>query len=300
MKATAPTRDLFPRQLAFVLLASAICIPALAQQGQSAGDSQSAPPAAVAQQPSLTPPPPPPPPAMNTPKEGFWGRINPFARKKWVKRQVDPIRDQLTELDQVNAQNARDIQDVDQRAQAGIRHAQSTADAANRTALDAGSEAQTADATAQGAATSVDQLNSTVGGLDQYRQASEIEVRFRGGQTMLPPAARRQLDEFADSLTGQRGYILEIEAHSPLAGGAGIQSSARMAEAVERYLVTEHEIPIYRLHTVALGNAPAAGEEQTRHAIASNVRIRLMENSLAAQEVASPHDAASLTGAERP
>ena len=26
-------------------------------------------------------------------KEGFWGHVNPFARKKWVNRQVDPIKD---------------------------------------------------------------------------------------------------------------------------------------------------------------------------------------------------------------
>jgi hypothetical protein len=70
---------------------------------------------------------------MNTPKEGFWGRVNPFARKKWVKKQTDPINDRLTELDGLNAKNAKDIKDVDSRAQAGIHQAQSTADAANQT-----------------------------------------------------------------------------------------------------------------------------------------------------------------------
>ena len=32
-------------------------------------------------------------------KEGFWGHINPLARKKWVTRQVQPIRDRTNELD---------------------------------------------------------------------------------------------------------------------------------------------------------------------------------------------------------
>jgi hypothetical protein len=54
------------------------------------------------------------------------------------------------------------------------------------------------------------------------------------------------------------------------------------------------------LHTVALGNAPAAGSEETKPAKSSSVSIRLMENSLAAQEVVSTHDVASSTGAERP
>ena len=114
----------------------------------------------------------------------------------------------------------------------------------------------------------MDQLNSTVSGLDQYRQANEIEVKFRGGQPILSAAARKQLDDFAANLTGRQGYILEIEGHSPLASTAGIQSSERLAEAVKRYLVTEHQIPVYRLHTVALGNAPVASpdanEEETQ------------------------------------
>ena len=55
--------------------------------------------------------------------------MNPLARKKWVNRQVAPVKDRLNELDQLTAKNANDIKDVDSRAQAGIHQAQSTADA---------------------------------------------------------------------------------------------------------------------------------------------------------------------------
>jgi len=143
-------------------------------------------------------------------------------------------------------------------------------------------------------------LNTTVDGLDQYRELSAVEVQFRGGQPIVTAAARKQLDELAVSLTGHQGYILEIEGHSRLAGSAGIQSSQRLNEAVKRYLVTEHQIPVYRLHSVALGNAKTADQENAKMAKNNSVQIRLMENSLAAQEGASPHDAASLSSAERP
>jgi outer membrane protein OmpA-like peptidoglycan-associated protein len=245
-------------------------------------------------------------PSVNSPKEGFWGKVNPFARKKWVNNRVEPLKGQLNELDEVNAKNGRDIQDVDRRSQAGIRQAQSTADAANQAASAAGSQAQMANSTAQGASGHVDKLNTTVSGLDQYKQANDVEVKFHGGQPILSAAARKQLDDFAVNLTGRQGYILEIEGHSPLASTAGIQSSGRLADAVKRYLVTEHQIPVYRLHTVALGNAPvaipAANEEETQpvKVRTSSVHIRLMENSLAAREASSPHDVASSTGAERP
>jgi hypothetical protein len=51
---------------------------------------------------------------------------------------------------------------------------------------------------------------------------------------------------------------------------------------------------------VALGNARDASDEDAKPIRASSVHIRLMENSLAAQASASPHDAASSTGSERP
>jgi hypothetical protein len=306
MKTGAKTRNLFPSQLAALVLASVIGIPALAQQAQPAGAPQNTPPSA-AQQPS----PEASPSATNTPKEGFWGRLNPWATKKWVNKRTDPLKDRLNELDELNAKNTRDIQDVDSRAQAGIHKAQSTADAASQMATIAGTQAQQAGSTAQGAASHVDQINGTVAGLDRYHQINELEVTFHGGQPLLSEDARSQLDSLAAGLSGHQGYILEMEAHSPAAGSAGIQNSERLAEAVKRYLVTEHQIPVYRLHSVALGNmqsvdqtaqAAGTGEQDTKPARVktSSVRIRLMENSLAAQGSAPPHGVASSNGAERP
>ncbi len=194
------------------------------------------PPSATAQQPPSGPP------TANVPqpKEGFWGHLNPFATKKWTKRQTDPINDRLSELDDVNSKNARDIRDLDDRSQAGIRRAQSSADAANELATTAGTQAQQANSTAQGAAGHVNQLNTTVNGIDQYHPITEAEIKFRSGQPVLSAAARRQLDDLAAGIAGQQGYILEMEAHSPLAGGAGIQRSERLAEAVKRYMVVRN------------------------------------------------------------
>jgi outer membrane protein OmpA-like peptidoglycan-associated protein len=315
MKTIESLRTLFPRQLALILLASAVALPALAQKGQTTPDQQNTPaamdqqstPPAMDQQPSPMASDQPPAPRASTaqvkePKEGFWGRVNPFARKKWVNDRVEPIKGQLGELDEVNAKNGRDIRDLDARSQAGIRRAQSRADEANQLAMNAGNQAQNARTLAQGASGHMDQLNTTVNGLDQYHQATEVEIAFRGGQPVLRPAARKQLDDFAANLTGRKGYIVEVEGYSPQAGSTGIQSSRRLTEAVNRYLVTEHEIPVYRLHAVALGNAPVTGmnsdSDETKPVKVSCVRIRLMENTLAAQEGASPHDATSATGAE--
>jgi outer membrane protein OmpA-like peptidoglycan-associated protein len=295
-----PARNLFPSQLAVFALATAIAIPAAAQQGQSAPGSQdNSTPSTAQQQPSQTAK-----PLNNQAKEGFWGRVNPMARKKWVKRQTDPINDRLTELDEVNAKNAKDIQDVDARAQSGIKQAQSAADAANQTATAASTQAQNANQIATTASGHVDQLHTTVNGIDAYKPINEVDVPFKRGSTMLSDDAKSQLDQLASSLKDHKGYIVEIEGHSPGRGVTGIQTSERLTAAVKRYLV-EHDIPVYRVHAVALGNAQVAsantgGEEDNKPLKTSSVHIRLMENSLAARDAASPQGAASTTGAERP
>jgi hypothetical protein len=76
--------------------------------------------------------------------EGFWGHLNPMARKKWVHRQVDPVKDRLNELDQISATNAREIKDVDSRAQAGISKASQEAQLADQHATTAGTTANQA------------------------------------------------------------------------------------------------------------------------------------------------------------
>jgi outer membrane protein OmpA-like peptidoglycan-associated protein len=280
--------------LATLALASAISIPSLAQDAQpstpqaNSTASTQQPPASVTSAPA---------PA----KEGFWGRVNPWARKKWVKKQTDPLNDRLSELDTVNSKNANDIRDTDGRAQAGIRNAQSAADAANQQATAAGNQAQQAQTTAQGASDHVTALNGTVNGLDQYKPVTELDIAFRSGQPILSAAARKQLDDFAQTLSTQQGYVLDVEAHSPLAGSAGIQSSERLGEAVNRYLVTQHDIPVYRMHMVALGNAASSSNDQPAERIRkSTVHVRLMENSLAAQGSPLPQSGAPSTGAERP
>jgi len=64
-------------------------------------------------------------------------------------------------------------------------------------------------------------------------------------------------------------------------------------------LVLQDQIPVSSLHTIAVGSTTAVGSQSSLPARASGVRRRLMANTLAAQATASPHDAASLTGAER-
>jgi len=209
-------------------------------------------------------------------KEGFWGRVNPFARKKWVNRQVDPIKDRTNELDELQAKNANDIRDVDARSQAGINRAMTAASTADQHASDARSRADAASGVAADASNRTTSLNGIVSNLDQYQTLSTAPVVFAPGRTTLGPKAKAQLDDVASRLSDEKGYIIEVQGYSR----GGVQSSQAMADSVVRYLVVEHQVPIYRIYRTGLGRntrKPADGQR----VLTNGVMVSLMHNSLA-------------------
>src|SRR5271167_1833452 len=243
------------RILATLPLAAVLAFPAFAQTSstQTQSTTTQSTDTATGKQP-LQPP----------SREGFWGRVNPFARKTYVKRQTDPIRDRVNELDDLTAANSKAIKDTDARAQAGIKLASDKADAADQHAVDAGNKATVAQQTAQQATTRIQTVETVVGNIDQYKASNQTEIRFKPGQTVLSKNAKEALDTMASGVKGQRGYIIEVQGFSSGKGQTAITNSQKMAESVVRYLVLNHEIPVYRIYLVGMGNAPVGTDETAK------------------------------------
>jgi outer membrane protein OmpA-like peptidoglycan-associated protein len=218
-------------------------------------------------------------------RQGFWGKMNPFARKKYVQKQTQPIRDRVNELDELTAANSKMIKDVDARAQQGIQLASAKANEADQHAIDAGNKASQAQNTATAANTRLTTVEGVVSNIDQYKATNQTEIRFRPGQTLLSKDAKSALDDLATPLKGQRGYIVEVQGFSSGRGQAAIATSRKMADSVVRYLVENHEIPVYRIYVVGMGNAPspsAATEEggKAKRMSGGRVEVSLMKNDL--------------------
>ena len=215
-------------------------------------------------------------------REGFWGRVNPFARKKYVQRQTEPIRDRVNELDELTAGNSKQIKDVDSRATAGIKLASDKANEADQHAVDAGNKATAAQQSAQQVTSRVQNVETVVSNIDQYKASNQTEIRFRPGQTVLSKNAKDALDQMATGVKGQRGYIFEVQGFSSGKGQAAITTSQKMAESVVRYLVLTHDIPVYRIYLVGMGNAPVASDDasQTKRINGGRVEISLLKNDL--------------------
>jgi len=259
-----------------LLLSTAFALPGLAQQTNS--NSQ---PAATSDREPI-----PAPTSTN-----FWDGddpnlvnlvIHPFANKKYVERRVGPIRDRINELEQLTAENGRTIKDVDTRAQQGIQLASEKVNLADQHATDANSKAQMAQTTATQASTRVASVQQMVDNLDQYKGTAQTEIRFHPGQSVLSKAAKDALDEMAAPLKDQRSYIIEVHGFAPGRGQAAIASSQKMADSVVRYLVLNHEIPVYRIYVMSMGNASVAGAEGTmaKQTTGGRVEISVLKNDL--------------------
>src|SRR5690242_883339 len=232
-------------------------------------------------------------------KEGFWGHLNPFARKKYVNRQLDPIRGRVNELDELTAKNAKMIADVDARATEGIRNAMSKANEADTHALDAGNRANQAQQTAQQAHTRIATVEDTVSKIDQYQPITQAEIRFRPGQSALSKNAKDALDQMATSLKDQKGYIVEVQGFSPGRGTTAVESSREMAQMVVRYLVLNHNVPVYRIYTVGMGNSPLQSEDgKMKRATGGRVEISLLKNSLG--DLAASNDSGAPASTQAP
>ncbi|MGA2415608.1 MAG: OmpA family protein [Candidatus Sulfotelmatobacter sp.] len=274
------------RMLLTLPLAAVLAFPAFAQTSSSQTQDQSTTSQSMSTQPSSNPSTdaasgkqPLQPPS----REGFWGRVNPFARKTYVKRQTDPIRDRVNELDDLTAANGKSIKDTDARAQAGIKLASDKANEADQHAIDAGNKATMAQQSAQQASTRIQTVETVVGNIDQYKTSNQTEIRFRPGQSVLSKNAKDALDEMANAVKGQRGYIIEVQGFSSGKGQIAISNSQKMAESVVRYLVLNHEIPVYRIYLVGMGNAPVSGTDEdakTKRISGGRVEISLLKNDL--------------------
>jgi outer membrane protein OmpA-like peptidoglycan-associated protein len=286
--------------LATLPLAAVLAFPAFAQTSSPSTQDQSNPPAATqttqstdnmngtGKQPLQAPA-----------REGFWGRVNPFARKSYVKRQTEPIRDRVNELDDLSAANGRAIKDTDSRAQAGIKLASDKANEADQHAIDAANKATMAQQSAQQATTRIQTVETVVGNIDQYKASNQTEIRFKPGQTVLSKNAKDALDGMANGVKGQRGYIIEVQGFSSGKGQTAITNSQKMAESVVRYMVLNNEIPVYRIYLVGMGNAPVASTDEngkTKHISGGRVEISLLKNDL---EQLSSNSSAPTTTADQ-
>jgi outer membrane protein OmpA-like peptidoglycan-associated protein len=203
--------------------------------------------------------------------------------KNYVRQQTTPLINKTNELDDLTAKNSKDIKDVDQRAQTGIQAVQVRAAEIDQKALAAGSDADKAQLSANGASQRVDVLTNTVINLDNYRPVVETAVHFGFNKDNLTSQAKEAIDQLAASVATTKGYIITVEGATDSVGSSeyNYDLSQRRANAVIQYLAAEKSLPAYKIYLIGLGKDKPVESNKTRDGRAKNrrVEIHLMTNT---------------------
>ena len=138
--------------------------------------------------------------------------------------------------------------------------------------------ARAAQETADAAVAGVNTTNERISALDDYVPQAVLAVNFRTGSAVLSATAKAQLDELATKALNSKGYVVEVSGFTDSTGSVERNRalSQRRADAVIRYLVENHSIPLRRIITpYGFGESNAVAENSSRAGRAQNRRVEV-------------------------
>lgn len=138
--------------------------------------------------------------------------------------------------------------------------------------------AKAAQETADAAAAGVNATNDRISALDDYVPQDSTAVNFRVGSSVLNADARTKLDAIATKAQNAKGYVLEVTGFADASGNTERNRalSQRRADAVIRYLVEQHQIPLRRIVTpYGFGESNPVADNKTRTGRAENRRVEV-------------------------
>jgi outer membrane protein OmpA-like peptidoglycan-associated protein len=138
--------------------------------------------------------------------------------------------------------------------------------------------AKAAQATADAAVAGVNATNDRISAMDDYTPQESIAVNFRTGSSVLNPDSKTKLDDIAKKALEAKGYVIEVTGFADATGSTQRNRalSQRRADAVIRYLVETHQIPLRRIITpYGFGEAMPIADNTTRNGRAENRRVEV-------------------------
>ena len=202
------------------------------------------------------------------------------ATKKYVQQTAAPIQSKVDQVgDQANKQGTsieearKDIE----RHETGINAAKERAISAENQAKEAMTAQGAADKNGREISSLRDSVNTTLGNLDDYKLQAETVVPFGFNRDVLTDEAKEQLDQFVKEHATAKRYFITIEGFTDKTGTKAYNDelSRRRAGHVMAYLITQHNIPVFRVQDVGLGNEKPADTGRNRAARAKNRRVEI-------------------------
>ena len=120
-------------------------------------------------------------------------------------------------------------------------------------------------------------LRSVVSNIDDYKLQTSATVPFKFNGYTLNNDAKQNLDKLAEDVKADKRFFIAVEGYTDSVGSRQYNEelSKKRADMVVNYLVAKHDIPIYRIHMIGLGEEKPVDEARNRAARAKNRRVEV-------------------------
>jgi outer membrane protein OmpA-like peptidoglycan-associated protein len=202
------------------------------------------------------------------------------ATKKYVRTEVGTVNSKVDTLSGTLEQTQGRVQQAETR----IGEVDTKAENAGKAAQAAQSSADQAAQAARSVDTKVDKVSTDLtANINSGRKLvyevtlSEDQGNFKFGKTDLPDEAKMRIDQVVSQLKGQAGkdLYIEVEGHTDNVGSKELnyQLGMERAEAVKKYLYTQHQIPLHKINVISYGEDKPVAPNNTRDGRAMNRRV---------------------------
>jgi outer membrane protein OmpA-like peptidoglycan-associated protein len=199
------------------------------------------------------------------------------ATKNYVKQSIEPIDKKVDQVDK--SSQSRDSSQV-----ADINKTNSVVDEDEKKLSATTEIARTADSTSKGAlaktnqnAKDISDLRTVIANLDDYRAANQAVVHFAIAKDTLTKDEKAKLDQVASQIASQPRYFITVEGFTDQTGDQAFNDrlSRARADQVISYLVGSHDVPVYRIHMVGLGDQKLIDEGKGKAAREASRRVEI-------------------------
>jgi OmpA-OmpF porin, OOP family len=199
------------------------------------------------------------------------------ATKNYVKQSITPIDQKIDQVDK--SSQSRDSSQV-----ADLNKTNQVVDEDEKKLSATDEIAKTADSTSKGAMAKADQntkdlnvLRNVVANIDDYKPANQVVVHFGINKDTLTKDETAKLDEVATQIASVQRYFITVEGFTDQTGSTARndQLSRERANQVISYLVGSHDIPVYRIHMVGLGDQKLIDEGKGKKAREASRRVEI-------------------------
>jgi len=200
------------------------------------------------------------------------------ATKGYVRNSIQPVDQKIDEVDKNSqSRDSSQVADLGKTNQA-VDEDEKKLSATTEIANTADNESKGAMSKANQNARDLGDLRTVVANIDDYKPAGDpVVVHFAVSKDTLTKDEKAKLDEVATQVSTMPRYFITVEGFTDQTGSSSYndQLSRERANQVISYLVGTHDVPVYKIHMVGLGDQKLIDDGKGKEARKQSRRVEI-------------------------